>query len=124
MSATEDTPSRAATVYQDVQAGPEFAALRRRWRGYVFTMSGVFLGWFLVYVLLADFAHGVVNARIGGTNVTVGLALGLLQFVSTFAITMAYVRYADRHLDPAAAALKARVEGHGVEGHGVEEAGR
>jgi len=116
VSATEESPTGSrplgadqdtgGTAYQQVQRTPEFAALRKRWRFYIFLMSGLFLAWFLVYVLLADFAHDVVNARIGDTNFTVGL----LQFVSTFAITMAYVRYADRNLDPEAEALRRRVE--------------
>lgn len=118
MSATEDIPpdtgtrpTAGGTAYQQMQASPEFRALRARWRRYVFGMSGVFLAWFLVYVLLADFATGFVNTRIGGGNITVGLVLGLLQFVSTFVITTLYVRFADRRLDPEAEALRRIVEG-------------
>jgi uncharacterized membrane protein (DUF485 family) len=103
---TSDTPS----AYQEVQSSPEFVSLRKRWRGFIFTMSAVFLGWFLVYVLLSDFAHGVVDTRIGGTNFTVGLVLGLLQFVSTFTIATIYVRFANRNLDDDAEALRQRVE--------------
>ena len=33
-------------------------------------------------------------------DITVGLLLGLGQFVTTFAITMAYVSFANRKLDP------------------------
>ena len=32
--------------------------------------------------------------------ITIGLLLGLGQFVTTFAITMGYVAYANRRLDP------------------------
>ena len=120
MSATDETPggssaasadpSATPSAYQEVQASSEFASLRKRWRGFIFTMSAVFLGWFLVYVLLSDFAHGVVNTRIGGTNFTVGLLLGLLQFVSTFTIATVYVRFANKNLDDDAEALKRRVE--------------
>ena len=123
MSATDETaessrltgggrtaPGGTATPYQQMQDSGEFVALRSRWRRYIFTMSGLFLAWFLVYVLLADFAPDLVNTRLGGTNFTLGLLLGLLQFVSTFVITTAYVRYADRHLDPEAEALRRRVE--------------
>jgi uncharacterized membrane protein (DUF485 family) len=117
VSATEDRPpgsgavdDTALTAYQEVQRSPEFVSLRKRWRGFIFTMSAVFLAWFLVYVLLSDFAHGVVDTRIGGTNFTVGLLLGLLQFVSTFVIATVYVRYADNNLDDDAAALRRRVE--------------
>ncbi|MDD7932624.1 DUF485 domain-containing protein [Actinomycetospora straminea] len=120
MSATDDNPggssaSSAATsatpsAYQEVQRSSEFVSLRRRWRGFIFTMSAVFLGWFLVYVLLSDFAHGVVDTRLGSTNFTVGLLLGLLQFVSTFLIATLYVRFANRNLDDDAEALRLRVE--------------
>ena len=120
MSATDDMPGGSSalgattratpTPYEDMQRSPEFGALRRRWRGYIFLMSGLFLAWFLVYVLLSDFAHDFVNTTIGGTNFTVGLVLGLLQFVSTFLITTLYVRYADKNLDPDAEALRLRVE--------------
>lgn len=116
MSATDESPRGAAppdddpTPYQQMQRSPEFKALRGRWRRYVFTMSGLFLAWFLVYVLLAAFAPAVVNTRLGETNMTVGLVLGLLQFVSTFVIAVAYARYAEKNLDPTAAELRARVE--------------
>jgi uncharacterized membrane protein (DUF485 family) len=117
VSATEDRPpdsgaveDTALTAYQEVQRSPEFVSLRKRWRGFIFTMSAVFLSWFLVYVLLSDFAHGVVDTRIGGTNFTVGLVLGLLQFVSTFAIATIYVNFANKNLDNDAEALRQRVE--------------
>jgi len=116
VSATDDKPGGSSdldtspSAYQEVQRSPEFASLRRRWRGFIFTMSAVFLGWFLVYVLLSDFAHGVVDTRIGGTNFTVGLLLGLLQFVSTFVIATLYVSFANKNLDDDAEALRQRVE--------------
>lgn len=116
MSATDESPRGSAppggepTPYEQMQRSPEFTALRSRWRRYIFTMSGLFLAWFLVYVLLADFAPAVVNTRLGDTNMTVGLLLGLLQFVSTFVIAVAYARYAEKNLDPTAAELRTRVE--------------
>jgi len=39
-------------------------------------------------------------------NINIGLIFGLLQFVSTFAITIAYVRWADRNFDAAAEKLR------------------
>jgi uncharacterized membrane protein (DUF485 family) len=44
-------------------------------------------------------------------NINVGLIFGLLQFVSTFAITTMYVRWADREFDPRADVLRERIEG-------------
>ena len=43
-------------------------------------------------------------------NITVGLVLGLLQFVSTFVITTSYVRFAGRVIDPAATRIRERME--------------
>ena len=97
------------TVYEQVQRTPEFQDLRHRLRRFVFPMSAAFLLWYLVYVLLATFAPAFMSTKLAG-NFTVGLLIGLLQFVSTFAITTIYVHYADRRLDPAAAKLREMIE--------------
>jgi uncharacterized membrane protein (DUF485 family) len=108
MSTTEER--RAGTVYERVQAGPEFADLRRRLRRFVFPMSAIFLVWYLAYVLLASYAPELMATKVLG-NVNVGLVVGLLQFVSTFAITTAYVRFANRRIDPAAERIRHQIEG-------------
>jgi uncharacterized membrane protein (DUF485 family) len=41
-------------------------------------------------------------------SINVGLVLGLLQFVSTFAITSVYIRYAERRLDPLSESIRER----------------
>ncbi|NAZ85236.1 DUF485 domain-containing protein [Kineococcus indalonis] len=101
----------ARTPYEEVRDSPEFQALRRRFRRFVLPLSGLFLVWYATYVLLADYAHGFMGTRIGGSNITVGLLFGLGQFVSTFVITTVYVRWANKHFDPAAEELRERVEG-------------
>ncbi|MGH3949756.1 MAG: DUF485 domain-containing protein [Pseudonocardiaceae bacterium] len=93
-----------------VHSSPEFAQLRRRLRRFIFPMTAFFLGWYLLYVLLADYAHGFMSIKVAG-NINVGLVLGLLQFVSTFVITALYVRYANRHLDPVADKIRDELEG-------------
>ncbi|MFD4192247.1 DUF485 domain-containing protein [Amycolatopsis thermoflava] len=93
-----------------VHSSPEFAQLRRRLRGFVFPMTALFLGWYLLYVLLADYAHEFMSTKLVG-NFNVGLLLGLLQFVSTFLITGLYVRFANRKLDPIADRIREDVEG-------------
>jgi uncharacterized membrane protein (DUF485 family) len=98
------------TVYEQVQESPEFADLRSRLRRFVFPMSVVFLAWYLAYVVLASYASGFMAIKVFG-NINVGLIIGLLQFVSTFAITTIYVRYANKHLDPAAEKLRQQIEG-------------
>jgi uncharacterized membrane protein (DUF485 family) len=92
--------------FDAIHDSPEFAALRRRFRRFVFPMAALFFLWYLTYVLLAAYARELMSQRLFGL-VTVGLVLGLLQFVSTAAITVGYVRYARRHLDPRADAIRA-----------------
>ncbi|MFI5779684.1 DUF485 domain-containing protein [Nocardia sp. NPDC051570] len=104
------TTEHHAGEWAQVYDSPEFQRLRRRFRIFVFPMTVLFLAWYALYVLLADYAHEFMSAKVAG-NITVGLIFGLLQFVSTFAITALYVRYADRKLDPLADALRERMEG-------------
>jgi uncharacterized membrane protein (DUF485 family) len=106
VSATTDRSS----FYEHVQAGPEFAELRSRLRRFVFPMSAAFLIWYLLFVLLASYAPGFMATPVLG-NINVGLILGLMQFVSTFTLATVYVRYANKHLDPAAERLRQRIEG-------------
>lgn len=94
----------------DVQNSPDFRELRRRLRTFVFPMAGLFLAWYLLYVLLADYAHGFMSTKVVG-NINIGLILGLLQFVSTFVITTLYVRHANKKLDPLAEKLRNELEG-------------
>jgi uncharacterized membrane protein (DUF485 family) len=93
-----------------MQATPEFADLRRKLRRFVFPMSAAFLVWYLIYVLLASYAPAFMSIKVFG-NINIGLIIGLLQFVSTFVITTVYVRYANRHLDPAGEKIREQIEG-------------
>ncbi|ROS77023.1 DUF485 domain-containing protein [Cellulomonas sp. PhB143] len=100
----------AETAYQRAQRSDDFQDLRRRFRRFVFPMTAIFLVWYAVYVLLADYAHDFMSQRVSG-NITVGLLFGLGQFVSTFAITMIYARWANRRFDPEAERLRDVIEG-------------
>lgn len=111
MSSTDqDLETDPGTGWQQVRASAEFADLRRRLRVFVFPMTAFFLAWYLLYVLLADYAHGFMSTKLAG-NITVGLVVGLLQFVSTFVITWLYVRYANSKLDPVADKIRGEIEG-------------
>ncbi|TDQ53053.1 DUF485 domain-containing protein [Actinorugispora endophytica] len=96
--------------WEAVQAGPEFQELRRRLRVFVFPMTAFFLAWYLLYVLVADYAHDFMATPLVG-NINVGIVFGLLQFVSTFVITGLYVRYAGSRLDPLADKIRGDIEG-------------
>ena len=110
MSTTEETRPDSGPDWIAIEQSADFAVLRRRLRGFVFPMTAAFLVWYLLYVLLSDYAHGFMSTKLFG-NITVGLVFGLLQFVSTFLITWLYVRYADRRLDPISDKIRAEVEG-------------
>jgi uncharacterized membrane protein (DUF485 family) len=97
--------------YLAAQNSPEFVELKRRFRRFAFPMTVAFLTWYLLFVLLSTYAHDVMSTEVFG-NVNLGLIFGLLQFVSTFAITHLYVAYANRNTDPIAEEMRNRLEHH------------
>lgn len=112
------TPDVAASAdFEEVQATEQFKELRKRHRSFVFPMAVAFLLWYFAYVLLADYAVDFMSTKVWG-NINVGLIMGLLQFVTTFAITGWYVSYSNRRLDPIAAEIR-----HGIEGHEFDKDG-
>lgn len=87
----------------------QFQDLRSKFRGFAFPMSVAFFVWYIAYVLAATFAADAMAIELfGGMNL--GLALGLLQFVTTFLITAIYVRYANKNLEPRQAAIREAME--------------
>ncbi|MFG6403540.1 MULTISPECIES: DUF485 domain-containing protein [unclassified Microbacterium] len=95
--------------YIAVEESPPFQDLKRRQRSFVFPLAVAFLLWYFVYVLLSSFATDFMAQRAWG-DVTVGLLFGLGQFVTTFVITMTYVWYANKRLDPRAEAIRDELE--------------
>lgn len=106
--------------FQQVQASPEFSQLRRTQRSFAFPMAVVFLVWYFVYVLLAAYAPEFMAIKVWG-NINIGIVLGLLQFVSTFAITAAYVAFSNRRLDPQAVAIREDLEDRLAQGASSRE---
>ncbi|WP_267898409.1 DUF485 domain-containing protein [Actinomadura harenae] len=82
-----------------------FLLLRRRFSRLAAAVAGSFLGWYFLYVALSAFARDLMARPVVG-NINVALILGVLQFLSTFALAWYYARYATASLDPIAAALK------------------
>ena len=95
--------------YEEVAESADFRDLQRRHRSFVFPLAALFLIWYFVYVLLAAYAHDFMATPVFG-SVNVGLLFGLGQFVTTFIITMAYVAYANRKLDPVAEKIRGELE--------------
>ncbi|MCC2279177.1 DUF485 domain-containing protein [Streptomyces morookaense] len=95
--------------FTQVQESPEFGELRRAHRSFAFPLTLAFVAWYLLYVLLSNYAGGFMGTRVAG-NINVALVLGLAQFLTTFLIAWWYSRHAAAQLDPRAEALKARLE--------------
>jgi uncharacterized membrane protein (DUF485 family) len=95
--------------YVAVQESPEFGALRKAFRGFVFPVTIAFLAWYGLYVLLSAYARDFMGTKIVG-HINVALVFGLLQFLSTFLIAWAYERYAGRKLGPATDRIREEIE--------------
>ncbi|MGW3744670.1 DUF485 domain-containing protein [Streptomyces sp. NPDC005146] len=93
----------------EVQESAEFAELRHAHRSFAFPLTIAFVLWYLLYVLLSNYAGGFMGTKLFG-NVNVALVFGLAQFLTTFLIAWLYSRHAATKLDPKAAAIKSRME--------------
>ena len=126
MTPPEERRLLSPEEYAQAQASPEFVELKRRFRRFAFPMTVAFLAWYLLYVLLSTYAPDFMATPVFG-NVTLGLLLGLAQFVSTFAITHLYVAHANRSTDPIADEMRERLEHHeyaaGSRGNGTSVPG-
>ena len=95
-------------MWVDAAGTLDFSLLRSRLLRFIVPATALFLAWFLCYLVLNAWYKEFLSARVGGIPVVLLLAFG--QFVSTFALTAAYNRYAARRLDPLAARVRARLE--------------
>ena len=107
-----DTYAGGGSTYAEVQGTEEFQHLKRTLRRFVFPATAVFLGWYLLYVLLTAYARDFMSTKLLG-EINIAYVLGLLQFISTFVIAYIYSRYAEKHFDPTADAIRHRLESDG-----------
>lgn len=106
-------PTDREAAYLRVLSSPEFGDLKHKYRSWVIPATLAGLTFYFVYVLMSTYAVDFMSQKLVG-NVNVGLVFGLLQFVATFAVTMAYVRYADRELDPRSSKIREEMEAEGL----------
>ncbi|MET9499001.1 DUF485 domain-containing protein [Streptomyces sp. NPDC006552] len=92
------------------QQSADFGELRKAHRSFAFPLTIAFIAWYLVYVLLSNYAGDFMGTKLFG-NINVALVLGLAQFLTTFLIAWWYARYSAAKLDPKAEAIKSRLEG-------------
>jgi uncharacterized membrane protein (DUF485 family) len=102
-----DQASRHDPIYDELVQTAEFREVRRRTGIFVIPATAIFLGWYLLYVLMSNWAHGFMSHRVFG-HVNVALIFGLLQFVSTFLIAGLYARHMNNQVDDLAHDLDVR----------------
>jgi uncharacterized membrane protein (DUF485 family) len=103
------TATAAGEVWERTQESGEFKELRSRFRRFSFPMAVIFLVWYFIFVLLMIFAREWVSTPVLG-NLNIAFVLAILQFVSTFAIVIAYDVYSNRRLDDMREDLRQQVE--------------
>ncbi|MFE5812283.1 DUF485 domain-containing protein [Streptomyces sp. NPDC056479] len=87
---------------------PEFHSLRRAQRRFGVRATLLSVGGFLLYVLLSHTVPGLMNQRLAG-DLTLGLALGLGQFVVMGVTAWCYVRHMRTRVDPLVRGLGSRL---------------
>ena len=112
---TQSSPSGPAVaprhdpIYDSLAESADFIELRRRYRSFVLPATVVFLAWFLLYVVMSNWAGDFMAHRLFG-NINVALVFGLLQFVTTFLIAYLYSRFSTARLDPLGESLNVLYE--------------
>ena len=104
-----DQAARHDPVYDRLAETEEFREVRRRYAAFVLPATIAFLGWYLLYVVMSNWAHDFMSTKVFG-HVNIALIFGLLQFLSTFLIAWLYARHMNTHVDPAARRLESRYD--------------
>ncbi len=90
----------SSSMYAHIRSNPRFAELVARRTRFAVTLSAIVLVIFYGFVMMVAFAPDLVAMRLfEGSNLTVGIALGLLQFVLFWVLTLVYVRRANGEFD-------------------------
>ncbi|MFE0257767.1 DUF485 domain-containing protein [Streptomyces sp. NPDC059010] len=92
-------------LYETPRRATDLAALRSAYRLLRRISTLTALGSFVVYVVLSCWAPGLMGSKIAG-ELSLGMALGVLQLVVTFAAVFWYGRSAQRSVDPLARAVR------------------
>lgn len=107
-SFTYDAPNSEPAPAQRISDLPEFHSLRRAQRRFGLRATLLSVGGFMVYVLLSHFVPNAMNTPLIG-HFTLGLALGLGQFVVMGVTAWCYTRHMRTRVDPLARGLSSRL---------------
>ena len=103
------TSNKKEPNWGEVEKSEDFKTLRNEHRSFVLPLSAAFLVWYFFYVLLAAYAPAFMATPVIG-SINMGLILGLAQFITTWAITMWYVKRANSVHDPLAKKVYSQIE--------------
>ncbi|EFL36532.1 conserved hypothetical protein [Streptomyces viridochromogenes DSM 40736] len=95
------------TAHETHRDESDLTALRSAYRLLRRISTLTALGSFVVYVVLSCYAPGLMGSKVTG-ELSLGMALGILQLVVTFAAVSWYRRSAQRSVDPLARAVRER----------------
>jgi uncharacterized membrane protein (DUF485 family) len=105
-AAAHERADRHAAVYDRLHASDEFRELKKRYTGFVIPATIAFLAWYLLYVVMSNWAHDFMSTEVVG-HINIALVFGVLQFVTTFLIAWLYSRHMAAKVDPLARQLEA-----------------
>ncbi len=87
-------------IYENIKRDPRYAQLVQRRGRVANTLALTVIGVFFSFVLLVAFVPSFIAQRIwDDSNITIGIALGLFQFVFFCLMTWVYVRRANGEFD-------------------------
>ena len=112
-----DRSLRHDPVYDELHDSADFIELRRRFRAFVFPATIAFLAWYLLYVVMSNWADDFMSKQVVG-HINIALVFGLLQFASTFFLAWLYSRYMNRNVDQLARDVELRFDNESNGGAG------
>ena len=112
-----DQASRHDPIYDELHESADFVELRRRFRSFAFPATAAFLSWYLLYVVMSNWADDFMSTKVVG-HINVALVFGLLQFVSTFVIAYVYTKFMNRNVDRLARDVELRFDNESNGGAG------
>ncbi len=87
-------------IYENIKRDPRYAQLVQQRGRFANTLALTVIGVFFSFVLLVAFVPSFIAQRIwDDSNITIGIALGLFQFVFFCLMTWVYVRRANGEFD-------------------------
>lgn len=90
----------SSEVYARIRQNPRFAELVAKRTRFAATLATIVFVVFYAFILLVAFAPALIGKRLfDGSNWTLGVVAGLLQFIVFWVLTLVYVRRANGEFD-------------------------